>query len=266
MKPLPRSLDDISGLRAERWVRESTRGQYDRYGPASQREQQDRFIERAARDREPHRVCAYLEDLARVTHGWYHKCRVLGEPEPIERGRLVLARAARTVLANGLAENASLERGGKALRQFGRALEAITERLARMLVEDGEGASKLVQVSVRGARTRREAVVAARSVANSPLVKTAINGADPNWGRIMMALGKSAARVAADRVAIAIGDEPLVEKGMLWPGARIDRIHEVMGGPSYTIAIDLGSGRGEDSVWTSDLSEEYVRINAKYTT
>ena len=170
------------------------------------------------------------------------------------------------VLANGLAENASLERGGKALRQFARALEAITERLARMLVEDGEGASKLVQVLVRGARTRREAVVAARSVANSPLVKTAINGADPNWGRIMMALGKSPARVAADRVAIAIGDEPLVEKGMLRPGARIDRIHEVMGGPSYTIAVDLGLGRGEDAVWTSDLSEEYVRINAKYTT
>jgi len=109
-------------------------------------------------------------------------------------------------------------------------------------------------------------LVAARSVANSPLVKTAINGADPNWGRILMALGKSAARVAADRVAVAIGGEGLVEKGMLRPGARLDRIHEVMGGPSYTIAIDLGLGRGEDRVWTSDLSEEYVRINAKYTT
>ncbi|MGH7415105.1 MAG: bifunctional glutamate N-acetyltransferase/amino-acid acetyltransferase ArgJ [Candidatus Rokuibacteriota bacterium] len=170
------------------------------------------------------------------------------------------------LLANGLAENAPLERGGKGLRQFARALEAITERLARMLVEDGEGATKLVEVAVRGARTRREAVLAARSVANSPLVKTAINGADPNWGRIMMALGKGAARVAADRVAIAIGGELLVEKGMLRPGARLDRIHEVMGGPSYTIAIDLGLGRGEDRVWTSDLSEEYVRINAKYTT
>jgi glutamate N-acetyltransferase/amino-acid N-acetyltransferase len=170
------------------------------------------------------------------------------------------------ILANGLAENAPLERGGKGLRQFARALEAITERLARMLVEDGEGASKLVEVAVRGARTRREAVIAARSVANSPLVKTAVNGADPNWGRILMALGKSAARVAADRVAVTIGGEPLVEKGMLRPGARIDRIREVMGGPSYTIAIDLGLGRGEDRVWTSDLSEEYVRINAKYTT
>jgi glutamate N-acetyltransferase/amino-acid N-acetyltransferase len=149
------------------------------------------------------------------------------------------------ILANGLAENASLERGGRGLRQFARALDAITERLAR---------------------TRREAVLAARSVANSPLVKTAINGADPNWGRIMMALGKSAARVAADRIGIAIGDEPLVEKGMLRAGAHTERIHEVMGGTSYTIAIDLGLGRGEASVWTSDLSEEYVRINAKYTT
>src|SRR4029077_7634911 len=107
--------------------------------------------------------------------------------------------------ANGLAANASVERGGKDLRQFARALEAIPERLARMLVEDGEGATKLVEIAVRGARTRREAVLAARSVANSPLVKTAINGADPNWGRIMMALGKSAARVAADRIGIAIG-------------------------------------------------------------
>src|SRR6185503_9048973 len=159
------------------------------------------------------------------------------------------------ILANGLAENAPLENGGKGLRQFARALEAIAERLARMLVEDGEGA-----------RTRREALIAARSVANSPLVKTAVNGADPNWGRILMALGKSAARVAADRVAVSIGGEPLVEKGMLRPGARIDRIREAMGGPSYRIAIDLGLGRGEDRVWTSDLSEEYVRINAKYTT
>jgi glutamate N-acetyltransferase/amino-acid N-acetyltransferase len=170
------------------------------------------------------------------------------------------------ILANGLAENAPLERGGKALRQFARALAAITLRLARMLVEDGEGATKLVEVRIRGARTRREATLAARSVANSPLVKTAINGADPNWGRIMMALGKGPARIAPDRVAIAIGDEPLVDRGMLRPGARIDRIHEVMGGPAYTIIIDLGLGRGEDSVWTSDLSEEYVRINAKYTT
>jgi glutamate N-acetyltransferase/amino-acid N-acetyltransferase len=170
------------------------------------------------------------------------------------------------LLANGLAENAPLERSGKGLRQFARGLEAVAERLARMLVQDGEGATKLVEVRVRGARTRREALVAARSVANSPLVKTAINGADPNWGRIMMALGKSAARIAPERVAIAIGDEVVVERGAARPGARLDRVRETMGGAEYGIAIDLGLGRGEDRVWTSDLSEEYVRINAKYTT
>ncbi len=170
------------------------------------------------------------------------------------------------LLANGLAENAPLERGGRGLRQFARGLEALTERLARMLVQDGEGATKLVEVRVRGARTRREALLAARSVANSPLVKTAVNGADPNWGRIMMALGKSAARVVPERVAIAIGDEVVAERGMARPGARLDRVREVMGGPEYVIGIDLGLGRGEDRVFGADLSEEYVRINAKYTT
>ncbi len=170
------------------------------------------------------------------------------------------------VLANGLAENAALERGGRGLRQFARGLEALTARLAKLLVEDGEGATKLVEVRVRGARSRRDAVIAARSVANSPLVKTAINGCDPNWGRILMALGKSPARVVGERVSVAIGDETLVERGAQKAGARLERIREVMGGREYAITIDLGLGRGEDHVWTSDLSEEYVRINAKYTT
>jgi glutamate N-acetyltransferase/amino-acid N-acetyltransferase len=170
------------------------------------------------------------------------------------------------VLANGLAENAPLERGSRGLRQFTLGLDAIVARLAHMLVADGEGATKVVEVAVSGARTRREALLAARSIANSPLVKTAINGADPNWGRIMMALGKSPARVVQDKVSIRFGDEPLVEKGMLKPGARVDRIRALMAEGEYPIAIDLGLGRGRDTVWTSDLSEEYVRINAKYTT
>jgi glutamate N-acetyltransferase/amino-acid N-acetyltransferase len=170
------------------------------------------------------------------------------------------------VLANGLAEHAPLEAGSRGLRQFVRGLEAVAGRLAAMLVTDGEGATKRVTVVVRGAASRREARVAARSVANSPLVKTAINGQDPNWGRIMMALGKSAARVDQDRVAIAFDDEPIVEQGMLKEGTRLDRIREMMGRAAYTITIDLGLGRGEDRVLTCDLSEEYVRINAKYTT
>ena len=103
-------------------------------------------------------------------------------------------------------------------------------------------------------------------MANSPLVKTAINGADPNWGRIMMALGKSAARIDQDKVAIAFGEEPMVERGVLREGVRLERIREIMGEREYEITIDLGLGRGEDRMWTCDLSEEYVRINAKYTT
>ena len=170
------------------------------------------------------------------------------------------------VLANGLAENAPLERGSRGLREFAAGLDAIVARLAHMLVADGEGATKVVEVAVSGARTRREALLAARSVANSPLVKTAINGADPNWGRIMMALGKSAARVAQDKVSIRFGDELLVEKGVLKPGARVDKIRALMAEHEYPIAIDLGLGRGRDTVWTADLSEEYVRINGKYTT
>jgi glutamate N-acetyltransferase/amino-acid N-acetyltransferase len=170
------------------------------------------------------------------------------------------------VLANGLADHAPLEAGGRGLRQFTAGLEALAIRLARMLVEDGEGATKRVTIVVRGAVSRRQALAAARSVANSPLVKTAISGQDPNWGRIMMALGKSSARVAADRVGIVIGDEALVERGMLREGVRLDRVREIMGGPEYAITIDLGLGRGEDRVETCDLSEEYVRINAKYTT
>lgn len=169
------------------------------------------------------------------------------------------------VLANGLAEQPPLE-GRRGLRDFARGLAALTERLCRLLVSDGEGATKLVSIAVRGAASRKDALLAARSVANSPLVKTAINGQDPNWGRIMMALGKSPAKLDPDRVGVLFDDEALVERGVLKPGARLDRIRETMGRSEYTITIDLGLGRGEDRVWTCDLSEEYVRINAKYTT
>jgi glutamate N-acetyltransferase/amino-acid N-acetyltransferase len=170
------------------------------------------------------------------------------------------------ILANGLAENRILEKGSRGLREFRQGLDAITERLAILLLKDGEGATKLVRIQVKGARSRRDARVAARSVANSLLVKTAVNGQDPNWGRIMMALGKSAALVQAERVSISFDDEPLVAGGQLRPEARLERVGEIMSHPEFTIRIDLGLGRGEDQVWTCDLSEEYVRINAKYTT
>jgi glutamate N-acetyltransferase/amino-acid N-acetyltransferase len=170
------------------------------------------------------------------------------------------------ILANGLAENAPLDLGARGLAEFEGGLLAVTGRLADLLVGDGEGASKQVTIVVRGAASRRDARLAARAVGESLLVKTAINGQDPNWGRIMMALGKSAARVDQHRVAIAFDDETMVEQGTLRGSARRERIREIMGRQAYTISIDLGLGRAEDRVVTCDLSEEYVRINAKYTT
>ncbi|MBI2216827.1 MAG: bifunctional glutamate N-acetyltransferase/amino-acid acetyltransferase ArgJ [Candidatus Rokubacteria bacterium] len=170
------------------------------------------------------------------------------------------------VLANGLSENDPLGPGARGLTQFSRALAAVMQRLARLMVQDGEGATKLVAISVRGAASRRDALAAARSIANSPLVKTAINGEDPNWGRLMMAIGKSPARVDAGRVAIAFEGELMVEGGTVKDGVRVDRIREIMRRSEYTITVDLGLGRAEDTVWTCDLSEEYVRLNSKYTT
>jgi glutamate N-acetyltransferase/amino-acid N-acetyltransferase len=170
------------------------------------------------------------------------------------------------ILANGLAENQPLEKGSRGLRQFGQGLEAVTEKLALLLLKDGEGATKLVRIRVKGAKSRRDARAAARSVATSLLVKTAINGQDPNWGRIMMALGKSAAVVQAERVGIWFDDEPVLAGGQLRQGARLDRVREIMTRPEFTIQIDLGLGTGQAEVWTCDLSEEYVRVNAKYTT
>jgi len=170
------------------------------------------------------------------------------------------------IIANGLAENTPLETGSRGMRQFAAGVDAVLAKLARMLVKDGEGATKLVAVTVRGAANGKDALIAARSVANSPLVKAAINGQDPNWGRIMVAIGKSPARVDQTKVAIAFDDEPLVERGMQKEGVRIPRIREIMGKAEYQITIDLGLGRGEDRVWTCDLSEEYVRLNAEYTT
>lgn len=170
------------------------------------------------------------------------------------------------MLSNGLAENTPLEKGSRGLRALAQAVGSVTLRLAHMLVKGGEGATKLVEIRVTGAKSRREALQAARSVANSLLVKTALNGQDPNWGRIMMALGKSAATVVTDRVGIAFEDEPLVANGQLRAGARLDRIREIMARPEFAIEVNLGLGTGHDHVWTCDLSEEYVRVNAKYTT
>ena len=165
------------------------------------------------------------------------------------------------ILANGLAENRALARGDRRLRPFQQALDALTQRLAVMLVKDGEGATLVIDVRVRGAKTRGDAEQAARSIANSNLFKTAMAGRDPNWGRVMSALGAAGAAVQEDRVAIWYGEEQVAAGGRLREGVRWDRVKAELAKPEVSVTVDLGLGSAQDHIWTCDLTTDYVKIN-----
>ena len=145
------------------------------------------------------------------------------------------------------------------------ALTAVCLELARAIVADGEGATKVFEVQVTGAASESDARVAARTVTNSNLVKTAIHGADPNWGRILAAAGRSGAKVDAARASIRIGGIAVFEKGSprTFDGGAV---RAVFADPDIVIELDLGLGDATSRAWGSDLSAEYVRINADYTT
>ena len=147
---------------------------------------------------------------------------------------------------------------------FSAALHGVLHDLALQLVRDGEGATKLVEVRVTGAATRDDARKVARSIANSPLVKTAIAGQDPNWGRIVMAVGKSGAEADRDRLSIRFGDILVAENGWVAPGYSEAEAAAYMRGQELVIAVDLGMGPGADTVWTCDLTHAYIDINADY--
>jgi glutamate N-acetyltransferase/amino-acid N-acetyltransferase len=165
------------------------------------------------------------------------------------------------ILANGLAENRALARGDRRLRPFQQALDALTQRLAVMLVKDGEGATLVIDVRVRGAKTRGDAEQAARSIANSNLFKTAMAGRDPNWGRVMSALGAAGVAVQEDRVAIWYGEEQVAAGGLLREGVRWDRVKAELAKPEVSVTVDLGLGSAQDHIWTCDLTTDYVKIN-----
>ncbi|MFH0810694.1 MAG: bifunctional glutamate N-acetyltransferase/amino-acid acetyltransferase ArgJ [Pseudomonadota bacterium] len=156
--------------------------------------------------------------------------------------------------------------GGAALERFREALHGVCRDLARMIARDGEGATRLVEVHLKGARTPQEALAAARAVANSPLVKTAIFGRDANWGRIMAALGRSGAGFDPARVAISFGAVPVVKDGLTLGGEAEAAAAREMEAEEIVLSIDLGAGKAEETVWTCDLTPEYIHINADYRT
>ncbi len=169
------------------------------------------------------------------------------------------------VLANGLAEHPPIaEDRPEALRAFGAALEDLCKELALMIVRDGEGATKLVTIRVRGAASDLQADQAARTVANSNLVKTAFFGEDANWGRIIAALGRSGAQFDQHRVDIAFDEVFMVKQG-LGQGSEVEkRATEVLKKPEFVVTIDLHAGEGRKDIHTCDFSLDYVKINADY--
>ena len=147
---------------------------------------------------------------------------------------------------------------------FEAALGDVMEDLARQIVRDGEGATRFVTVRVTGAADDADAALAARAIAESPLVKTAIAGGDPNWGRIVMAVGKSGARADRDRLAIRFGDVDVARDGWVSPDYSEERAAAHMAGTEIDIAVDLGLGTGAAEMWTCDLTHRYIEINADY--
>ena len=136
--------------------------------------------------------------------------------------------------------------------------------LAIQIVRDGEGATKLVTINISGAQTNVIARQIGLAIANSPLVKTAIAGEDPNWGRIVMAVGKSGAAADRDLLTIKFGDVLVAENGWVSPTYTEEAGAALMKEQDITINVDLGLGNGTSTVWTCDLTHQYITINADY--
>jgi glutamate N-acetyltransferase/amino-acid N-acetyltransferase len=149
---------------------------------------------------------------------------------------------------------------------FLEGLRAVAGHLSREIVRGGEGATKLITVRVTGAETDADAWLAARTIANSPLVKTAIHGGDPNWGRLVAAAGRSGAAFVLDRASVAVGPVAVFVTGVPHD-ERAGQAAEVLQAADVTVTVDLGTGgRHDATMWTCDFSAEYVRINAEYRT
>ncbi|HTN70462.1 MAG TPA: bifunctional glutamate N-acetyltransferase/amino-acid acetyltransferase ArgJ [Methylomirabilota bacterium] len=169
------------------------------------------------------------------------------------------------ILANGFANNPPVKRGTRDEAVFLKTARLVMKKLALQLVEDGEGATKVVEVRVEGARTIQDASKIANSVARSQLVKTAFYGEDPNFGRIMCAVGYAGVRIQPEKIDVFFNHVAVVRKGRGLI-AQERQAARVMSRSTFTVRIRLGSGHESKSVWTSDLSHEYVRINSAYRT
>ena len=150
------------------------------------------------------------------------------------------------------------------LKAFKGALDGLLLDLAHQVVKDGEGARKFIEVLVEGAESDKAAKRIALSIANSPLVKTAVAGEDANWGRVVMAVGKAGEKADRDRLAIWFGGTRVAHKGLRDPAYDEAHVSTLMREPHVPIKVDLGLGKGKATVWTCDLTKEYIAINGDY--
>ena len=150
------------------------------------------------------------------------------------------------------------------LQEFDKSLHSVLLNLAKRIAADGEGASKFISVKVRKARTFMDAKKVAFSIANSPLVKTAIAGEDPNWGRIIMAIGKANVDLNLNKLAISFGDIKVIEKGQLFSDYEEAEVVEYMRGEKIDLIVDLNIGNKDFTAYTMDLTKKYIEINTDY--
>jgi glutamate N-acetyltransferase/amino-acid N-acetyltransferase len=169
------------------------------------------------------------------------------------------------IMANGLAGNAVISEASGEADIFQQGLDRVCIHLAKSLARDGEGASKLIEVTVSGATGLDEARLAARTVVGSSLVKAAVHGNDPNWGRIIAAVGRSGVAVVEAKLDLAIGNISLVRAGQVLPFTKSSVI-DVLRGSEVSIGLNLNLGTATATAWGCELSEEYVTINSQYTT
>lgn len=168
------------------------------------------------------------------------------------------------IMANGALGNKPITKSSPLYRQFKNALSEVTYELSRMIARDGEGATKLIEIVIKGAATEPDAEKAAMSIANSMLVKTAIYGKDPNWGRIIAAAGYSGAKLNENRLNIFLNKVKLVSNGT--GTGKEKTAAQLLSGREINITVDLGAGSKTAKVLTCDLTEGYININAHYTT
>jgi len=169
------------------------------------------------------------------------------------------------IMANGLAENKPISPGSPLAEAFQQTLDQVCIYLAKCIARDGEGASRLIEITVNGAPSVAEARLAARTVVSSPLVKAAVHGSDPNWGRIIAAVGRSGVEVVESEVDLYIGQVCLVKGGKPLPFDRQGLV-QILSKSEVCVSLNLNLGNGTATAWGCDLSEEYVTINSQYTT